>query len=265
MTRMSEGSEAGAAARLHELGGSDGQPEVVLIHGFGADRLSWLANAPALAASFKVWGVDLPGHGDTEPAGDDSLDGLVDAVLAGISARTSGKLHLVGHSLGGAVALRLAERAPDRVRSVVLIAPVGLGEGIDRDFTAGFAGLDEPDGALLLLQRLVARPRLINKPMAIHVLAHLDKPGRRQAIAALADRLPEIEQATRDAIGAIRQSDLPRMVIWGADDAINPLDLDRMSGLGGEQHVVPAAGHLPQVEEFKLVNGWLQAFLTANS
>jgi pyruvate dehydrogenase E2 component (dihydrolipoamide acetyltransferase) len=264
MTRMSEGSEAGAAARLHELGGGEGQPDVVLIHGFGADRHSWLANAPALAASFKVWGVDLPGHGDAEPAGDSNLDGLVDAVLAAISARTSGKLHLVGHSLGGAVALRLAERAPERVRSVALIAPAGLGRGIDRDFTAGLARAAEPDEALSLLQRLVSRPRLINRAMALHVLAHLDRPGRRRTLAALADGLPGIEETAQQAVAALRQSDLPRMVIWGEADAINPLDPDRLSSLGGEQHVVPATGHLPQVEEIKSVNGWLHAFLAAN-
>jgi pimeloyl-ACP methyl ester carboxylesterase len=54
------------------------------------------------------------------------------------------------------------------------------------------------------------------------------------------------------------------MVIWGEADAINPLDPDRLSSLGGEPHVVPATGHLPQVEEIKSVNGWLHAFLAAN-
>jgi pimeloyl-ACP methyl ester carboxylesterase len=262
---MAEVNKLAAGTVLHRLGGSDGQPVVVFIHGFGADRLSWLANAPSLAGSFQVWGVDLPGHGDAEPALESSLEGLAEAVLAGITAQISGKVHLVGHSLGGAVALRLAECAPDRVRSIVLIAPVGLGRGIARDFTTGFAGLDEPDGALALLQRLVARPRLINKPMALHVLAHLDRPGRRQALSDLADSLPVIEQVAQHAMSAVRQSDLPRMVIWGEDDAINPLDPERLASFGGEQHVLPGAGHLPQIEEIKRVNGWIQDFLSGHS
>ena len=262
---MAEVNKPTDGAVLHRLGGSDGQPVVVFIHGFGADRLSWLANAPSLAGSFQVWGVDLPGHGDAEPALGASLDGLAEAVLAGIMAQISGKVHLVGHSLGGAVALRLAECAPDRVQSLVLIAPVGLGRGIARDFTNGFAGLEEPDGALALLQRLVARPRLINRPMALHVLAHLDRPGRRQALSDLADGIPVIEQAAQLAIATIRQSDLPRMVIWGEDDAINPLDRELLASFGCEQHVLPGAGHLPQIEEIKRVNGWIQDFLTAHS
>jgi pimeloyl-ACP methyl ester carboxylesterase len=262
---MAEVNKPAAGAVLHRLGGSDGLPIVVFIHGFGADRLAWLANAPSLAGSFQVWGVDLPGHGDVEPAPEASLEAFADAVLAGITARISGKVHLVGHSLGGAIALRLAERAPDLVRSIVLIAPVGLGKGIARDFTTGFARIEEPDDALALLQRLAARPRLINKPMALHVLAHLDRPGRRQALSDLADSLPVIEQVAQHAMSAVRQSDLPRMVIWGEDDAINPLDPERLASFGGEQHVLPATGHLPQIEEIKRVNGWIQDFLTAHS
>ncbi|MCX5517883.1 alpha/beta fold hydrolase [Kaistia defluvii] len=262
---MAETNKAAAVAVPHRLGGSDGRPEVVFVHGFGSDRLAWLANAPALAGAFKVWGVDLPGHGDAEPGQDNSLDGLADAVLAGLAPHLTGKVHLVGHSLGGALALRLAHRAPDRVRSIVLIAPAGLGRGIDGDFTAGLARLEEPDPALALLQRLVARPRLINKAMALHVLAHLDRPGRRQALSALAENLPAIEEMVQPAIAAIRQGDLPRMVIWGENDAINPLDPERLANFGGERHIVPGAGHLPQIEEITRVNGWIQGFLTAHS
>ena len=254
------------SAVLHRLGGKDGRPDVVLIHGFGADRLSWLANAPDLFDAFRISAVDLPGHGEAEPlSGDVSLAGLADAVIAALDPLGPDPFHLVGHSLGGAIALEIAARAPARVRSLSLIAPAGLGKGVDGDFLELFPQLRDADDALALLQRLVTRPRLINPPMVAHVLKHLEKPGRRAALASAALALRAIETALADAVAAVGKSDIPRMTIWGAADTINPLDPDKLAVFGGAQHIVAAAGHMPQIEDFKSVNGWLKAFLTAHS
>jgi len=254
------------AAVLHGLGGQDGRLDVVLIHGFGADRLSWLANAPDLFDAFKMWAVDLPGHGEAEPlSGDTSLAGLADAVIAALDPLGPNPFHLVGHSLGGAIAIEMAARVPERIRSISLIAPAGLGKGVDGDFLELFPQLREADDALALLQRLVTRPRLINPPMVAHVLKHLEKPGRRTALAAAALALRAIETDLADAVAAVGKSDIPRMTIWGAADTINPLDPEKLAAFGGEQHIVAAAGHMPQIEDFKAVNGWLRTFLTAHS
>jgi pyruvate dehydrogenase E2 component (dihydrolipoamide acetyltransferase) len=101
--------------------GEGGEP-MVLIHGFGGDLNNWLFNHAALAADREVYALDLPGHGEsTKDVGEGSLEALADTVAAagcgGIDAA-----HLVGHSMGGAVSLMVAERAPQRVRSLSLIA-----------------------------------------------------------------------------------------------------------------------------------------------
>ena len=86
-------------------------PPVVLIHGFGGDLNNWMFNQPALAAAHRTIAIDLPGHGGSEKrveAGD--VAGLAQAWSRCWRRSASQRAHLVGHSLGGAIALR--HRAP---------------------------------------------------------------------------------------------------------------------------------------------------------
>ncbi len=111
----------------------------MLIHGFGSDRLSWLGTSPALMPLGRVHALDLPGHGDSRLDVPDVRPGdLVTAVAAAIRHHASGPAHLIGHSLGGALAMMIAAEAPETVASLTLIAPAGLGRGIDRSFVSAF-------------------------------------------------------------------------------------------------------------------------------
>lgn len=229
-------------------------PAVVLIHGFGADRLGWAATIPVLSAGYSVWTVDLPGHGRAgaapRPAGPAALAAAVRAALSG--AGVPQPMALIGHSLGGAVALHLADRSDLQVSGVIAIAPVGLGAGLDMEFVAAFAELAEEEAALALLRRLVVRPGLVLPAMAAHVLRMLAEPGRRDDLRAIAATLA----ATVTPI-----PDVPVTLIWGAEDRINPAGLP-VAGLPPETvHVIPKAGHLPQVEATGAVNRVLMATL----
>ena len=134
---------AGARLRYLELGGGDGTP-VLLLHGFGADLNSWMFTQPVLAEGHRALALDLPGHGGSGRdvgAGDGAaLSAVVEGFLAALDP---GPVHLVGHSMGGAIAALLAARRPDLVRSLTLIAPAGLGaghqRGVHRRFRAGVA------------------------------------------------------------------------------------------------------------------------------
>jgi len=105
-----------SGARLHRLGGGKG-PDLVLIHGFGADRHSWLATAPAWFGTHRVWALELPAHGDAGPlAGPGDPAGLASSIARHLP-RLKQPFALVGHSLGAAIALHLAKLLPQVVPS----------------------------------------------------------------------------------------------------------------------------------------------------
>ena len=116
--------------RIRYLRHGEGDP-IVLLHGFGGDLDNWLFNRDALAEAGEVVAIDLPGHGgsskEIRDAGLEELTGVLGGVLDALGLE---RVHLVGHSLGGAVAAAWAAEHPDRVASLTLIAGAGLGEAI---------------------------------------------------------------------------------------------------------------------------------------
>jgi pyruvate dehydrogenase E2 component (dihydrolipoamide acetyltransferase) len=255
--------DAPEAARIafQTLGG--GGPSALLLHGFGSDHLSWVANQPALGNVATLFALDLPGHG---ASGMNVGDGAVATLAQRIAARLDQKglhaLNLIGHSLGGGVALVLAATRPDLVASLALIAPAGLGEALDPAFLAAFPELAAPEDAQRLLQRLVVRPRLIGKPLVALALRQLDKPGSRDALRRVAQGLLDGAGDLQAAAGAVAASAIPRLVIWGEEDVINPISRARLVAFGGALLVAPGAAHLPHVESPRFVNAAISDFLT---
>lgn len=243
--------------------GGKGQ-DLVLIHGFGSDRLSWAGNVAALLPVARVHALDLPGHGDSAPdGGDGSIRQLANRVAETLKAQGISKSHLLGHSLGGAIAVELATEAPDSVLSLALIAPAGLGRGIDHDFLARYPELATPEDAASLLGRLVTKPQLINRMTVQRVLAHLAQPGSREALRRIAFTLRNSDEALTRRAAGIAETGIARLVIWGGNDTINPLDTSRLSAFGGSLLAVPDAGHLPHVEGARQVNAALSEFLSS--
>jgi pimeloyl-ACP methyl ester carboxylesterase len=251
-----------SAIAFKTLGGEG--PDTVLIHGFGSDRLSWLGNSPALMDVSKVHALDLPGHGESSAdVGDGSIDTLAARVAAALDHHGIACAHVVGHSLGGAVALVMAERRPDLIASLTLIAPAGLGQHIDPVFLEQLPKLDDLDQAVTLLRTLVARPPLINKLTAQRILTQLAGEGVREALAAVAAGLLAGEDRASKAAEAVAARGVRRIVLWGADDRINPLDQVRLDRFGGNLHVIAATGHLPHIENPKVANALMCDFITS--
>ena len=237
----------GPKMNLHQIAGPEDGPDLLLIHGFGADRLSWTMTAPALAASRRVWAVDLPGHGETPSRGETTPADLAPALAEALHGKLPSHFAVVGHSLGGAIAMELAALLPERVSHLILIAPAGLGGTLDEAFLHQFPELHTEEATEALLHRLVDRPRLISRHMAKHILKHLATENNR-------DALRRIARALTDFAAPQVPAHIPTTLIWGEQDQINPLHKERLALLPFALHVLPDTGHMPQMEAPRKTN-----------
>jgi pimeloyl-ACP methyl ester carboxylesterase len=101
------------------------RPVVILLHSSMAGAKQWSALSGELEQRFRIQAIDLLGYGDTPPwqgDGSPSLDDYADLVAASIPPRARNVI-VIGHSLGGAIAMRVAQREPGRVSRLVLIEP----------------------------------------------------------------------------------------------------------------------------------------------
>lgn len=235
-------------------------PPLVLVHGVGATRAIWGRVLERLAGDHAVTALDLPGFGDSPPAGPGfGLDEVADAVAEGLAAAgVATPFALVGHSLGGAVALTLAHRHPDVVGRLVLVAPAGLSPRPPwlAELLALAAGL------LVPVRRLVGGP-LVGSPAAralmltgtVHDGARLHPDDARTILGASARAL-----RLREGIAAVVAADLrpllarlaaPPGLVWGERDLTVPADgLDAVLALRPDApaRLLPDTGHVPMLE-----------------
>ncbi|MCB1489920.1 MAG: alpha/beta fold hydrolase [Bauldia sp.] len=251
-----------AGKRLAYLEAGEEGPPVLLLHGFGADRLTWLLTQRDVASYAATMAIDLPGHGQSEKTiGEGGIAAFTDLVAGFLKLRDVGPVHVIGHSLGGAVAIDLAHRYPDLVASLFLLAPAGIGQGIDADFLTALTGMETLDQASAVLEKLVERKRLISPQMTARALSQISGPGVRESLREVAEHLKTAHFDMAEAVAGVGRRGLPVTVVWGANDLVNPLVEEAAAALGAKLHVVEDAGHLPHIESHPEVNALIRAFL----
>jgi pyruvate dehydrogenase E2 component (dihydrolipoamide acetyltransferase) len=157
---------------------------VLLVHGYGGDRNSWLFLQEPLAARHRVYALDLPGHGtSSKDVGDGSVGTLADAVLGVLDAIGAKSAHLIGHSLGGAVAVAAAARDPRRISSLTLIAPSGFGPEINAGYLRGFADAQTRRELKPVVGQLFADESLVTRQVVDDLLAYKRLDGSRRLCA----------------------------------------------------------------------------------
>jgi pyruvate dehydrogenase E2 component (dihydrolipoamide acetyltransferase) len=252
---------AGRRLRYLELGEGDGVP-VLLVHGFGADLNTWMFTQPALAAGRRAVALDLPGHGGSaKDVGTGEPESLTDAVEGALDGLRIEQVHLVGHSMGGAVAKLLALRRPELVASLSLIASAGLGPEINASFIDGFVRVARRREATEILALLVHDPALVSRTMVEDVLRYKRLDGVSAALARIAEAWFPGGRQSLDLTSRVATLSLPVQLIWGRDDRIIPVAHAEALAARLPVHILDAAGHLPHMEKAGEVNRLIEQFI----
>jgi pyruvate dehydrogenase E2 component (dihydrolipoamide acetyltransferase) len=247
----------GKRVRYLGLGPQEGTP-VLFIHGFGSDHAAWLFNHLVAAETRPAYAVDLLGHGGSaKDVGDGRAATLGQSVSHLIDHLGLTGLHVVGHSLGAAVATFVAAEKPGRIASLSLIAPAGIGMPISGEFLDGF--LREVRGKKLrpIIEMLVADPDLVTTDMVEDVLKFKRLDGAEAALGKIREaNFPGSTQTVsiRDALAGLS---LPVQVIVGAQDRIIPPTGIEVLPASIGRMTIANAGHLPHMERANEVNAAL--------
>ena len=234
----------------------DGEP-LVLLHGVATSRLIWSRVIDPLGRGRRVIAVDGPGFGESVPAGPGfELERVADMLVAGLGV---GRFDLVGHSLGGAVAVATAARHPEAVRRLVLVSPAGLDPRALRVAAALGAAAERAVNARRALgYGLVSRPRgrraMFGATVADAGRLH---PADARLLLDASDGARRVSAGVRRALEADLRDDLaaapmPIGVIWGTADRVVPYaGLEALRRLRPDALVetLPDTGHIPQIED----------------
>jgi pimeloyl-ACP methyl ester carboxylesterase len=237
---------------LRTLQSGVGTP-VVFIHGFGGDLSSWRPLVGRMASGLPLMALDLPGHGASKAHQVTSFDDMVTAV--GDALRAHGTpLHLVGHSVGGAVATALTARGDLDIRSLTLLSPAGLGAAVDGAYVEGFLAAQSEAALAAWMRRLVHDPAKLAPVLVRATLSAREDaalvPAQRAAARALFEGGTQVF-STAAALAAYHG---PCTVIVGQDDAIlSAQDVVASTPPQAALHRLPNVGHLPQLEATDLV------------
>lgn len=249
----------GRTIRHLRLGPEEGTP-IVMIHGFGADLSTWMFNQEALAADRPVYALDLPGHGGSSKEVDDgSAAGLARTVRAYLDAAGIDRAHLVGHSLGGAIAVEIALAEPDRVTALTLVAPAGFGTEIAGDFISGFILETRSRKLRPVLEMLVANPDMVSADMVEDVLKFKRLDGATAALSTVAEANFAGGSQKLSLRGRLADVKVPVHVAWGEVDQILPAA--HAEGLPESVSVtrVPGAGHIAHMEKASEINSIIKS------
>jgi pimeloyl-ACP methyl ester carboxylesterase len=241
---------------LRYLVGGEGPP-VVLVHGLGGAATNWLLVAPRLAAlGRRVIVPELPGHGGSGRLPEaPSLDPFADAVVAVLEHEQALPAPWVGHSLGGAVALRAAVRRPDAVTGVVLAAAAGISSSTrGGELTVAWIGRLQPERLVRPYRGRIARSRR-GRTLAFGWWGVADPAGFEPAMAEAFIAGTAGHTDTRAAGVALVSSDprpdldrvgCPCLCLWGGSDNWVPLTdgMEYARRLRAPLRVIADCGHL---------------------
>jgi pimeloyl-ACP methyl ester carboxylesterase len=245
----------------YRRGGSG--PVLLLLHGITNSSQTWEGVAPRLAERFTLIAPDLLGHGESAtPRGDYSLGAHASGARDVLTALGIERATVVGHSLGGGIAMQFAYQFPERCERLVLVSSGGLGREVHvilraaalpgADFvlplltSGGLLGAGRTLGGVL---RRLGVPPSEDLDVLGRGFASLDSAGSRQAFlhtvrAVIEPGGQRVSAESRLALAAL----LPTLIVWGERDSIIPVAHGAAAHEampGSRFEVFPGAGHMP--------------------
>jgi 4,5:9,10-diseco-3-hydroxy-5,9,17-trioxoandrosta-1(10),2-diene-4-oate hydrolase len=264
---------------IQYLEAGSGSP-LLLLHGHEQSATSWRWVIPALAHTHRVLALSLPGTGESDRAVGDHAPGNDMTPFIAAFLDTLGiepPLDVVGHSAGGAIALRLALADPGRIRTLTLVDSAGLGQAVHPllalDTLPGIGELAImisriPGGALartgMSTAMLFAQPWRIPAEFIAEHHALGRRPGQLETSTAMARALFGPDGQRQILLEHLPTLTTPTLVIWGGCDYVLPAHqaqaaVDLLPN--GRLVVLPDCGHLPHVEQPErfaaVLNDWL--------
>jgi pimeloyl-ACP methyl ester carboxylesterase len=252
-------------------------PAVVLLHGLGGFAESWRHNIPALARVATVFAVDLPGFGrSAKPPARYRLADFARAVHGFVQAMGLGRVAIVGHSLGAAVALTYALTHPARAERLALIGALVPGGGYRPSLPYRLAATPVLGELLALCGSApvyrAALARCFHAPVAAEVnylvreayAARTSPEAKAAYLATLRDIRRDLVDHAPDYRRALGTLEPPVLLIHGKQDrVIAPAQCGTAADTLPRARVrwIDACGHFPQIEHAPVVNGWLTEFV----
>jgi pimeloyl-ACP methyl ester carboxylesterase len=242
-------------------------PVVVLIHGITGRSNQWEPAIDHLARDHEVLAPDLLGHGESaKPRGDYSLGAYASAVRDTMVALGHDRATVVGHSLGGGIAMQFAYQFPERCERLVLVSSGGLGREVHPLLRASTLPGAEWVMPWLMHPRVLAAGEAVGRLIGLlRLQAGTDLDEVARGFASLGDdgardAFVETMRAVLDP-GGQRVSALdrlyltealPSLLVWGSADPIIPADHGRAAHElmpGSRLELLDGVGHFPQLEQ----------------
>jgi 3-oxoadipate enol-lactonase len=238
----------------HAVHGPKDGPVVVLLHGFPLDRRMWRFQIGALTGNgYRLILPDLVGHGQTDPVEITAVDTMADDVAALLERLHIPKAIVAGFSMGGYVALALAERHPQRLAGLILLDTRAGADSAEAKAKRNTTLQEVEERGTRVVAAAMApkmfteatrtRQRLLAEEVRDMMLKQ-SKLGVMAAIAALRDR--------PDRTPALRQIQVPTLILVGDHDAVTPpSEAQAMAAAvpGAKLVTIPGAAHLAPMEQ----------------
>jgi pimeloyl-ACP methyl ester carboxylesterase len=229
---------------------------VFLLHDVLKSHVSWASVTARLADKFRVIAFDWPGFGRSEKSLNFSYDytHFVDVALDAIAAFGESRVHVVGHGLGGAIAIALARAHPASVRSLSLVNPHLMPAehwafGLSRSHLFGRIFVRQVTGTATfrsIVGSTYYQASALQRARADQWYAHFNSPEGREAAWATLRTMND----TRALLASLPRISVPSMVLWGQHDTFYPLTLGKRAAreLRSRRFELFDVGHSPPEE-----------------